>query len=79
MRGPMSVFDSDSELKTLALDGKPGSDDGAETIDVSVNASWMGDIKDRFELQPADSDGDGTVPHESGLAPGKLGGAIEQF
>jgi pimeloyl-ACP methyl ester carboxylesterase len=79
MRGPMSVFDTDAELKTLALNGKPGDDDGAGTIETTANASWMGDIHERFEIQPAGSNGDGTVPHESGLAPGKTGGAIEQF
>lgn len=79
MRGPMSVFDTDTELRTLALDGKPGKDDGAGTIEATANASWMGEIRERFEIQPAGSNGDGTVPHESGLAPGKNGGAIEQF
>ncbi|XHO71306.1 hypothetical protein BCC0238_000803 [Burkholderia gladioli] len=35
--------------------------------------------RDRFSIRDAESPGDGTVPHESGLAPGKRGGAIEQF
>jgi len=80
MRGPFSVFDSQQELKALALDGKPTSDDGAGTVEAKAShASWMGDITDRFQLQDATTPGDGTVPQESGLAPGKVGGSIEQF
>lgn len=39
----------------------------------------MGDLHDRFSIDDAQSMGDGTVPHESGLAPGTRGGAIEQW
>ncbi|AYQ87512.1 esterase/lipase family protein [Burkholderia gladioli] len=80
MRGPMSVFDSNAELKKLAMDGLPTSDNGSGTIEARVaDSSWMGDLRDRFSIRDAESPGDGTVPHESGLAPGKRGGAIEQF
>lgn len=79
-RGPFSAFDTDAELKTLALDGKAQRDDGGGTIEVkAVGTSWMGDITDRFTIAPPDSSGDGTVPQESGCAPGKRGNAIEQF
>jgi hypothetical protein len=53
----MFVFNTDSELKTLALNGKPGKDDGAGTIEAIANASWMGDIHEWFEIQPAGSNG----------------------
>ncbi|WP_109483462.1 hypothetical protein [Paraburkholderia sp. C35] len=79
MRGPMAVFDTDKELRALALTGVPGKEDGAGTVEVSVNASWMGDLHERFEIQSPSSSGDGTVPHESGAAPGATGGAHEQF
>ncbi|WP_186110911.1 esterase/lipase family protein [Burkholderia gladioli] len=80
MRGPMAVFDTNAELKKLAMDGLPAGDDGNGTVEVrAMNSSWMGDLHDRFSIDDAQSMGDGTVPHESGLAPGTRGGAIEQW
>ncbi len=80
MRGPLSILNSDSELKALALDGQPTADGGYGTVEVRADhTSWMGGIRDRFSIRDPESNGDGTVPHESGVAPGSRGPAIEQF
>jgi pimeloyl-ACP methyl ester carboxylesterase len=80
MRGPFSVLNSDAELKALSLDGRLADDGGYGTVEVRADhASWMGGIRDRFTIREPESKGDGTVPHESGIAPGSRGTALEQF